>query len=101
MAEITATPDTHHGANWGRERPNKRPVTAAVLSFRTNRIGLLRSLRMAASEAKAMAIHQTTFMILPQPKNRVCASKPGRAASLTHSITFDVGRALRAWGEDC
>src|SRR5690554_1511186 len=101
IAVITATPDTHQGANWGRDRPSSRPVTAAVLSFRKNATGLPRSLRMAASAARARAIHQTTLIRLPQPKNRVWASRPGRAARMTQSMTLDVGRALWAWGDDC
>src|SRR5690554_328192 len=94
IAEMTATADTHQGANCGMDSPSRSPVTAAVLSLRTNVMGFLRNLRTMASETKAMAMHQTTLMRLPQPKNRVCASNPGKAASMTYSITLEVGRAL-------
>src|SRR5690554_7313759 len=73
----------------------------SVLSFRKNATGLPRSFRMAASAASASAIHHTTLIRLPQPKNRVWASRPGRAARMTQSMTRDVGRALWAWGDDC
>src|SRR5690554_2111729 len=101
MAVITAMPETHQGANCGRDRPSSKPVTAAVLSFRKNATGLLRSFRMAASAASASAIHHTTLIRLPQPKNRVWASRPDRAARMTQNMTRDVGRALWAWGDDC
>src|SRR5690554_1019630 len=101
MAEITAMAETHQGANCGSDKPSSRPVTAAVLSLRKNEMGFPRSFRIAASDARARAIHQTTLIRLPQPKNSVWAIRPGMAARITQSITRDVGRAFRAWGDDC
>jgi hypothetical protein len=56
---------------------------------------------MAASAAIASAMHQITLIRLPQPKKMTWANNPGRAASITQSMTFDVDRARWAWGDDC